>query len=293
MRPADVVFAVVVAVFWGSAFVATKIGLESFSPSQLTALRFVVAAVPVLFLPRPRIPWRMLIVLGCLLYLGQFMCLFFAMANGMPPGLASVIVHVQAFFTIVIAAFVLRERPTVRQVSSVVVAFAGLAVVATTIGGDLTALGLGMTLVGALSLASGNVLLKRVGKVDMVALMAWLSIVPPLPALAFSTAAGDMPGIGAAVAAAPWPALLSVLYLGAVATTFSFALWGRLLGAYPAAMVAPFALLAPCFGTLSSYVAFGETFGPVRGAGMALIMAGLAVSVLPFGRGFGRAPSRS
>ncbi|HEY7650025.1 MAG TPA: EamA family transporter [Methylomirabilota bacterium] len=46
MKPVDVALAGLVAVVWGIAFVATKIGLASFSPAQLAALRFVIAALP-------------------------------------------------------------------------------------------------------------------------------------------------------------------------------------------------------------------------------------------------------
>jgi O-acetylserine/cysteine efflux transporter len=88
----DFLLAVLVAVIWGFAFVATRIGLDSFSPSQLTALRFLIAAAPAAFLPRPPISWPALVAIGLTLFAGQFLLQFFDMASGLPPGLASVIV---------------------------------------------------------------------------------------------------------------------------------------------------------------------------------------------------------
>jgi O-acetylserine/cysteine efflux transporter len=133
------------------AFVATKIGLESFSPPQLTALRFLIAAVPALVLPRPAITWPRLIAIGATLFGGQFLLQFFAMANGLPPGLASLLVQTQALFTIVFAAIVLRERPTARQVSGVAVAFAGLVLILLTLGQDLTVVGFCLAMGSAIS----------------------------------------------------------------------------------------------------------------------------------------------
>lgn len=75
--------------------------------------------------------------------------------------------------------------------------------------------------------------------------------------------------------------LLAVLYVGAVATTIAYAIWGRLLARYSAAVVAPFALLAPCTGVVASMLIFGEQFSSIRYTGMALIVAGLAFIVLP------------
>ena len=145
MTPFHVFLAVLVAVIWGIAFVATKLGLESFSPPQLTALRFLIAAVPVLFVSRPPIAWPLLCAVGLALFAGQFLFQFFGIANGMPPGLAAIVVQTQALFTILFAGVVLKEKPTGRQLSGTAVAFAGLVVIAMTVGRDLTTIGLCLT----------------------------------------------------------------------------------------------------------------------------------------------------
>ena len=280
MKAAHVLLAVLVAAIWGLAFVATKLGLDSFSPPQLTALRFLVAALPVFLLPRPAISWLWLVGLGLILFTGQFLLLFFGMTQGMPPGLASITMQMQAFFTIGIAAVALRDVPTVRQTVGISAAFLGLVLIAGSVGGDLTYLGLGLTLAGAASWAVGNVLVKRLGKVDMLPLMVWLSAVPPLPALALSALVDDGPSLLAALAGASWISLGAALYLGLVATTFAYAVWGHLLRLYATAMVAPFALLAPCTGVVSSAIVFGERFGMLRALGMALILIGLVTTVV-------------
>ena len=280
MKATDVALAVLVAAIWGFAFVATKIGLESFTPTQLTAIRFLVACLPILFVARPSVSWMWLIGIGLVLFAGQFLLLFFGMVHGMPPGIASVTMQTQAFFTILIAALILRDVPTAKQLVGIGISFVGLVLIGLSVGADLTYLGLGLTLGGALSWAVGNVLVKRIGNVDMLSLVVWASLVPPLPALAVSALIDDQASLVTAVANASWMSIWSALYLGLVATVFAYAIWGKLLRDYSTALVVPFALLAPCTGAVFSAIVFGERFGMLRSAGMGLILIGLALTVV-------------
>jgi O-acetylserine/cysteine efflux transporter len=125
------------------------------------------------------------------------------------------------------------------------------------------------------------VLVKRLPPVDMLRLMVWLSLIPPLPSLALSLALDGPRAFGTALAASSWLGRGAALYLGLIATVLAYALWGGLLRRYPAATVAPFALLIPFVAAGASSLAFGERFGPLRLAGMALVLAGLAVIVVP------------
>ena len=266
------------------AFVATRIGLDSFSPPQLTALRFLIAAVPALALPRPALSWARLIAIGATLFAGQFLLQFFAFVNGLPPGLASLLVQTQALFTIVFAAIALRERPTGRQASGVLIAFAGLLLILLTVGRGLTIVGFCLAMGSAISWGIGNVLLKRIGAVDMLPLVVWLSLVPPLPSLALALWLDGPAGLARAAASASWASIIAALYLGSVATILAYAIWGRLLRRYPAATVTPFALLVPFVGGGASALVFGEQFGALRLAGMAFVLLGIAVIVLPWAR---------
>ena len=284
MTPTDVCLTLLVVVIWGVAFIATKIGLASFSAPELAALRFLIASLPALFLARPPVSWPLLGAIGLTLFTGQFLFQFFGIAHGMPPGLASIVVQTQALFTILFAALVLRERPTRRQLAGTATAFAGLALITTTVGGDLTAVGLGLTTVSAISWAIGNVLVKRLPPMEMLNLMVWLSLVPPLPSLALSMALDGPMDLARALASASWLGIAAVIYLGVVATVFAYALWGMLLRRYPAATVTPFALLAPFVASYSSSLVFGERFSPLRLGGMALVLLGIAVIVLPVAR---------
>lgn len=279
MAGVHVVLALLVAVIWGLAFVATRIALDVVSPPQLTALRFLIAAVPALWLARPPVAWSALIAAGLFLFTGQFLLQFFGIALGMPPGLASIVIHTQALFTILCAALVLGERPSPRQWTGSAFALAGLACIAATVGQDLTVLGLCLTGLAAVSFGIGNVLVMRLPPVDTLHLVTWLSLVPPLPSLALSALLDGGRGLGPALAAASWLQWGAMLYLGVVATVLAYAIWGWLLRRYAAAAVAPFALLVPFVAAGASSLVFGERFGTLRLAGMGLVMLGLTVIV--------------
>jgi O-acetylserine/cysteine efflux transporter len=276
----DMILAALTSMVWGFAFIATRLALDSFSAPQLTALRFLIACLPILFVAKPRIAWSSLVLIGLTLFAGQFLLLFFAFAAGMPPGLASVSQQMQVFFTVILAATFLRDVPSGRQCLGMAVAFAGLALIGVTIGGDLPPLALALALAGALSWAIGNVLVKRHAAVPIFPLVVWCSLMPPLPSLLLS-AAIDRESLIAALAHASWLSLAAALYLGTITTIFGYAVWGRLLQTYSSSVVAPFALLSPCTGIIASALIFGEAFPPLREAGMGLILAGLAIVVVP------------
>jgi O-acetylserine/cysteine efflux transporter len=84
-----------------------------------------------------------------------------------------------------------------------------------------------------------------------------------------------------AVVHASWLSLAVALYLALASTLVGYGLWGYLLQRYSASVVAPFALLSPATGILASALLLGEQFAPLRLVGMALILVGLAVIVMP------------
>ncbi len=135
----DSLLAALVATVWGFNFVVIDWGMHDVPPLLFAAIRFTLVVLPaVFFVPRPSAPWRTVAAVGVFMSLGQFGLLYVAMAAGLPPGLAALVLQAQVIFTIAIAAAVLRERPTRPQVVGVVLGSAGLVVVAVGRGGHVT-----------------------------------------------------------------------------------------------------------------------------------------------------------
>src|SRR6202158_4338623 len=163
MKPYDVCLAVMVAVIWGLAFVASRIALDEFSPALMTALRFAIAAVPCLFVRKPSVSWPLLIAISGTLFLGQFLAQAYGIALGVPVGLTSVIVQSQALFTIAFAAIAFREMPTPIQALGIGIATTGLLMICGTVGFDFSAGAFAVLMISPISFAIGNLLLRQAG----------------------------------------------------------------------------------------------------------------------------------
>lgn len=284
MRPHHIALAVLIAAIWGFNFTVIRTGLDGMPPLLLNALRFALAGLPALFLPRPAMPWWRLSAIAATLFFGQFVFLLNAMVMGLPAGLASIVLQSQALFTIMLAALWLRERPSPRQLIGLALTVCGLLLIATTAGGgaaDVTTIGLILCLAGALSWAGGNLFMRGAPSGALLSVVTWASLLVAGPFLLLSFLIDGRETVVAVLSHLDAPRVGAVLYLACIATIIGYSLWGTLLRIYPASTVAPFSLLVPVFGMASASLFLGEQFGPLRLAGAALLLAGLAVIVVP------------
>jgi O-acetylserine/cysteine efflux transporter len=272
-------------VLWGVNFVVIKWGLRGISPFVLGALRFTFAALPaVFFLRPPRVPLRLYLGYGLASGLGQFAFLFVAINVGMPAGLASLVAQSQAFFTVILAALFCSERPKAVQVLGMVVAAAGLTVIGSAQGVGMPLNGFLLTLCAALCWALGNLgsrALAKHGPVNVLAFVVWSSLIPPLPFLGLACLLEGSAVIRTSLVAMDLRSWLAVAYLAFVATLVGYGLWNRLLRAYAANLVVPFTLLIPVVGLVAAFVALGEKLSAAQALGGALVVAGLAIPLLP------------
>lgn len=276
----DVLAATAVMVVWGANFVVIERGLEGVPPLLFVALRFAVVLLALPFVPRPQAPLRAVLLVGAAMSLGQFGLLYTALAVGMPPGLASLVLQLQAALTAVLAALVLAERPALLQWCGVGLGVAGLAVVAAGRGGAVPLVGLVLVVGAAASWATGNVLVRRLGVPGGLGLTVWSALVVPLPMLGLSLLLDGPDAVGYALThltAANW---LSTAYTAVLASLVGYGIWNGLLDRHPASEVAPFTLLVPPVGILVAFLVDGERLTPAALAGGALLVLGVALVVL-------------
>lgn len=274
--------ALAVVAVWGTNFVVIRYALDALPPLTLAVLRFGLAFLPAaLWIPRPRVPWRQLAAYGVLIGVGQFGLLYLALRGAISPGLASLVVQTQVFFTIGLAMLVERERPRRFQLVALGLALVGLAIIALrTQAAGGTPLGVAMVLGAALSWAAGNIVSRQAGRVDMLGYMVWSSAfaVPPLLALALAV---EGPGaITQGLSQATAGTWVAVLWQAAGNTLFGYAAWGWLLARHPAATITPWALGVPVFGMASSALLLAEPMPAWKIGASALVIAGLGVNVL-------------
>ncbi len=280
MSPKDLLLALLVIVVWGMNFVVIKVGLHGMPPMLMGALRFMLAAFPaILFVRRPQVPLRWMLAYGMTISLGQFAFLFYAMYVGMPAGLASLVLQSQAFFTLFFAALFLGERLRGSNLFGLLVAASGLVLIGLQGGQAVTLAGFALTIAAASMWALGNVVTRKLGKVNLVGLVVWGSLIPPLPFLALSLWLEGPALIIQSLRTLSLDSALVLAYLAFGATLLGYGLWSRLLSRYPASQVAPFSLLVPVVGISSSALLLGERLGNLQVVGAALVMAGLLINV--------------
>ncbi|MEU7885895.1 EamA family transporter [Microbispora bryophytorum] len=275
MRPRHLALAVALAAVWGVNFVVMQTGLKHYPPLTYAALRFLLAAFPaVLVAGGPRVPWRWVVATGASLGVAQYGLLLLGMRAGMPAGLTSLVIQVQAVFTALFATTLLGERLGPRRIAGMAVAFGGLALIAAGVAAKSGAIPFGAFLLcvgAAAGWGLGNVATRRAAPPDSLRFMVWVSAVsaPPLLALSLVTEGPSSltsftaEGVGA------------VLYTAFLSTLGGFAVWGWLLTRYDASVVAPYSLLVPVFGIASAALFTGEPISPLTVAAGALILAGL------------------
>jgi O-acetylserine/cysteine efflux transporter len=294
MRPLHVLLGLVTVAIWGFNFVVLKVALVDIPPLLLTALRFLFACLPVLFLPRPQaMQTKHMVAVGLTAFLGQYVFLFVAMKLGMPAGLSSVTLQLQVFVTILLSIVFLRERPRTQHITGAAVALAGLGTIASTVGqgSNIPAIAMLFIVLAAVTWAVGNFTVKLAGPAagfGTLSGVAWVSLVPILPAFALSYAfEGPEQWLHMAQVIRPI-SIAALAFTVVLSTWFGFAIWGKLLSTYTSSIAAPFALLVPVFGGLSAYLILGETLTPQRMLGSLMIFVGLAIILLPWNLVFNR-----
>ncbi|MER6503664.1 EamA family transporter [Streptomyces sp. NPDC001455] len=281
MRPLHIALAALVAAVWGVNFVVIEVGLGHFPPLLFSALRFLVAALPaVFFVGRPKVAWKWIVGVGLVLGVAKFGLLFIGMDRGMPAGLSSLVLQVQAVFTALFAALALGERPGRVRMLGMAVALAGIGVAAVDEGTSGPVLAFVLVIAAAACWGVSNVLTRKAAPPDSLNFMVWVSTVPVLPLLGLSLVFEGWDRDAAALAALDWSGVGIIVYVAWITTVFGFGAWGYLLRQHPASSVAPFTLLVPVFGMSSAALLLGESVSPLRWCAAALLVGGVALTLL-------------
>jgi len=277
----DALLALAIVFVWGTNFVVIRLGLNALPPLFFATLRFVFVFAPAfLFLPRPKVAWSNLAFYGVCIGLFQFGLLFIAMKGHISPGLASLVVQMQVFFTIGLAMWRTGERLKSHQIAAFALAIAGMGVIAAHNGQGTTILGVALVLAAAMGWALGNQASREAGRVNMLAYVVWAAMFAVPPLLVLSLLLEGPAAIAQGVSHATAITWAAVLWQSVGNTMFGYACWGWLLSRYPAATVAPMSLLVPVFGFAASATILGEPLPLWKIGATLLIMGGLAINLL-------------
>jgi O-acetylserine/cysteine efflux transporter len=279
MSALQIVCAVAVPLLWGYQFVAIKVGVAEFPPLFFLALRFL--AIALLLIPFVRRPTRQQFgpVAAIWVFLGGLNFGLFYVGLGLGSGSMSAIAYQLATpFTILLAWPLLAERPSLTTSTGVVIAFAGVVVLAAGPGLTANALPLLFVVGAALAFAMSNVLTKRYGPFDPLMLMGWSSLltVPQVTLMSLLLEHGQAASLVAADQRG-WLALAYTIFIGGIV---GFGLWFWLIGRCSMGRIAPFGLLLPVFAVISSVLFLGDPMTPKLIVGGLLAISGVAITQL-------------
>ena len=278
----DLVLLLLVTFLWALCFPLISAGLSMSPPLYFAALRSLIAGIGLLVpaiilhrpLPRGRRVWMGLLGVGIsstsLGFGGMFL------AGGLvSPGLATVIANAQPLIAAGIAYFALSERLGPRRGAGLLLGFAGIILTALPSlgvpGVDGSAAGVGYIFLGAIGVAVGNVLLKRLaGQVDSLMATGWQFILGAIPLLLIAQGVEAPAGI-------VWspPFVINLLALSLAGTALAFFLWFSLLHRGDLNRLNTFTFLTPVFALLIGALFFSERLGWTEMAGVSLTLGGV------------------
>ncbi len=231
-------------------------------------------------MPRPKAPWGNQCIYGLAVGVGQFGVLYFAINGNISPGLASLVIQTQVFFTIGFAMFFAKERLRPYQVLAVLIAMTGLGIIALHTDATTTFLGLALVVFSGFSWGVANTVSRRAGSINMLSYVVWSSVfaIPPLFLISWIFE-GGWSQMSASMTSAPMGAWLGVFWQSWANTLFGYAAWGWLLSKHPAAVVAPAPLLVPIFGMGASAYFLSEPLPLWKMLAASLVIVGLMINL--------------
>ncbi|HIO93649.1 MAG TPA: EamA family transporter [Leucothrix mucor] len=272
--------AFIVTFIWGTNFVFIKYGLEELPPFLFASLRFLLVAFPLIFFfPKPKVSWVLIAAYGLFIGFGQFGLLFFAMQSNISPGLASLVVQMQVFFSILLAMMFFKESVARIQWLALIISFAGIGVIASKVDAQTTLLGLTLVLIAALNWAIANMIVKKAGNINIIAFLVYSSLfaVPVLAAM--SLYLEGLPLIINSLQSASMISVYVVLWQTIGNTLIGYGLWNFLLSRYSAAIVTPWALLVPVSGMAASSFLLAEAMPLWKLLAAVLVLTGLGINI--------------
>lgn len=271
----DVALTAVAPVIWGSTYIVATQFLQGFSPLTVALLRALPAGLLLLLIVR-RLPkgiwWFRASVLGGL-NISIFLSMLFVAAYRLPGGVAATVAAVQPLIVVFIAALVLKTPIRMRPVAAAIVGAGGVALLVLTPKAGLDEIGIAAGLVGALSMAFGNVLARK-----------WNSSETLLTSTAWQLTAGGLllvPVVLVFEAALPLPSvsnLLALAWLSLIGAALTYVLWFRGIARLESSAVSALLFLSPLTAVLLGWAFLDQALSAFQIAGIVLVIGSVWLS---------------
>ena len=266
---------------WGFNFVVIQAGLAGVPPLFLVFARFFLTCFPAIFFcKRPKAPFLRVVLYSLVIFVLQFSCFFMGMYWGVPPGLASILMQTHILFSLLLAVVIFQERLVPLQIVGALISFGGIVYAGMHIEGNISLPGFLLIIAAAAFWGTGSAISKTLGKINMVSLVIWGSLIawPPLLLLSLLVEGPDQ--ILNSLEHLSWTSAGAIVYLSYLSTVFGYVLWSWLIHHLPLSTVAPFTLLIPIVAMMSSVLMTGETIHPWKIEALLFVIGGLFINFM-------------
>ena len=276
MKTQDIFIALLVPAVLGFGFVIAKPAMQYFPPYLLMGMRFTIPAlILVWWFPLPKGLYFDLFkvsLIGSTLQYG----LTYTGLNIIDASSAILLVQLEVPFGIIIAFFLLKEIPTIKNIVGLAIAFIGVFILTGAPNLEGKYIGVLLTIAGAFTWALGAVMAKPLSKkIGAFALMTWLCVFSG-PMLLLVSLVFDGNPIQY-ILYANFNSWLTVIFLGFFMQPVGYAAWYYVLKKYPVNKVMPVLLILPVTGLMTSIFLLGEDPPRQVFLGGLIIISGVAL----------------
>ena len=173
----DTLIASLVPIFLGFGFVIAKPAMEHFPPILLMGLRFTFAAsILIWWFPIPKGHLKQIFIASLVANTLQYSVTYTGL-DLIDASAAVLLVQTEVPFGVLFAYFMLKEKPTIRSLIGIAIAFVGVYILTGSPNLEGKFLGIFLTILGSAIWALGQVLVKPLSKeISPLTLVAWLAI---------------------------------------------------------------------------------------------------------------------
>ena len=280
MNLKDTLIASLVPIFLGFGFVIAKPAMVDFPPILLMGLRFTFAAsILIWWFTIPKKYLKKIFIAALIANVLQY-SLTYSGLNLIDASAAVLLVQTEVPFGVLFAFFMLKEKPNLRSMIGISIAFAGVYILTGSPNLDGKIVGIGLTIIGSAVWALGQVLVKPLSKeINPLALVAWLALFSgPILIIISSILDGNTYEIIKTASMNSW---IIAIYLGFIMQPITYGCFYYVLKNNPMYKVLPIVTMGiPLTGLLAAVFLLGEKPTVELFIGGLVILIGVVMIVL-------------
>ena len=253
----DLILAISIPTLWGFGFTVTKLGMQELSPMLINGLRWgLTGLVLVWWFPIPRKYFAQIILISFIGCTVQY-SLTYSGLNLINASSAVLLIQTEVPFGVLVAYFYLKEKPKLKNLLGILIAFLGLLILAGAPSLEGKYIGILLLLSGTFTWSLGQVIAKNVSeKINGICLTAWIGVLSgPQLIIGSQFIEGDVYN---KILSASFETWIIVLYLGLMMNCLGYSAWYYVLGKYEVNKIMPIMLLIPVTGLITTIVLLGE-----------------------------------